>query len=173
MGTEIERKFLVNGTAWRGDVASSALLRQGYLANTGKASVRVRITGQGVCEDGTCDVTEAWLSVKSMTPGLMRQEYEYRIPVEEAESLLALCEGPLLEKWRHFVPAGDHRFEVDEFLGDNAGLVVAEVELDHPDETFPRPAWLGLEVTSHERYYNFRLATYPYRDWTLPERNPG
>ena len=173
MGTEIERKFLVNGAAWRDKVESSALLRQGYLANTGQASVRVRITGQGVGEGGACDVTEACLSVKSMTPGLVRQEYEYRIPVEEAESLLALCEGPLLEKWRHLVPMDDHLFEIDEFLGDNAGLLVAEVELDHPDETFPRPDWLGLEVTPHERYYNFRLATYPYRDWTALERNPG
>lgn len=199
MGTEIERKFLVRGGAWRRQVESSALLRQGYLANTDRASIRVRITGQGIREDTggdaraasvpgeaafLCDVTEAWLSVKSMTPGLVRQEYEYRIPVDEAESLLRLCTGPLLEKWRHFVPvaragepsatrAAPHLFEIDEFLGDNAGLIVAELELDHPDEPFPRPDWLGPEVTPHERYYNFRLATYPYRNWTALERNPG
>jgi adenylate cyclase len=180
MGTEIERKFLVANAGWREGVRSAAWFRQGYLANTSRASVRVRVAAEGWREDSsgavTSDLTEAWLSVKSMTPGLVRQEFEYRVPVDEAESLLALCEGPLLEKVRHFVPvsgpAGEHLFEIDEFLGANAGLVVAEVELDHPDEPFPQPHWLGCEVTRHERYYNFRLATYPYGEWTDLERNP-
>ena len=168
MGTEIERKFLLNGEGWRAAVQSTACFRQGYLANTAKASVRVRLS-----EHPGGDLSEAWVSVKSMTPGLVRQEFEYRVPAEDAAALLALCEGPLLEKHRHFVVLGEHTFEIDEFLGDNAGLVVAELELDHPDEAFPRPDWLGQEVTAHTRYYNFRLAAYPYREWTAEERNPG
>ncbi len=167
MGTEIERKFLLGDASWRALVQTTERFQQGYLANTSLASVRVRIAEQLGGE-----VTEAWLSVKSMTPSLVRQEFEYRIPVEEATALLALCEGPLLDKMRHFVPVGQHLFEIDEFAGDNAGLIVAEVELEAPEETFPRPAWLAQEVTHLERYYNFRLARYPYNAWTLAERSP-
>lgn len=168
MATEIERKFLLAGEGWRAAATGSARFRQGYLANTAHASVRVRIS-----EHPGGDVTEAWMSVKSMTRALARQEFEYRIPVDEAEALLALCEGPVLDKVRHLVPADAHLFEIDEFFGDNAGLVVAEVELDHEDEAFPRPDWLGAEVTHLERYYNFNLARRPYLAWTAQERSAG
>lgn len=160
MGVEIERTFLVAHDAWRSAATSRETLSQGYLANTSKSSVRIRRAGDA-----------AWLSVKSMTRGLVRQEYEYPVPLEDAERMLdALCEGPLVEKVRHLVTVGGHVWEIDEFLGDNAGLVVAELELDAPDEPFERPSWLGPEVTHEERYYNFRLAERPYRDWSAAER---
>jgi adenylate cyclase len=160
MGVEIERKFLVGSDAWRGAVASSTRLRQGYLANTARASVRVRRAGDS-----------AWLSVKSMTAALTREEYEYAIPAADAEAMLdRLCEGPQIDKVRHLVTVGGHQWEIDEFLGDNAGLVVAELELDAEDEPFVRPGWLGAEVTHEARYYNFRLAEHPYARWTDAER---
>ncbi len=163
MGVEIERKFLVTGEAWRAAAASREVLRQGYLANTGRASVRVRRAGDA-----------AWLSVKSMTRAIVRDEYEYPIPMADADAMLdRLCDGPRVEKVRHLVTVGAHAWEVDEFLGDNAGLVVAELELDDADEPFERPAWLGAEVTHLERYYNFNLATRPYSQWPAHERGCG
>jgi adenylate cyclase len=160
MGVEIERKFLVADDTWRAAASACEVLRQGYLANTSKSSVRIRRAGD-----------TAWLSVKSMTRGLVRQEYEYPVPLEDAERMLdELCDGPLLEKVRHLVTVGGHVWEIDEFRGDNAGLVVAELELDAPDEAFERPAWLGAEVTHEERYYNFRLVSHPYRLWSAAER---
>lgn len=155
MSLEIERKFLVRDERWRGQVAESGHLRQAYLANTAACSVRVRVAG-----------AEAWLSVKGMQPGRVRDEFEYAIPGQDAEDMLAtFAGGPWVEKIRHRVPIGRHEFEVDEFLGANEGLVIAEIELDAPDEEFPRPPWLGDEVTECERYYNFRLADAPFRDW--------
>lgn len=162
MGVEIERKFLVHGDAWRAATARRERLRQGYLANTPRASVRVRIAGEG-----------AWLSVKSMTRELVRLEYEYAIPVAEADQMLdRLCDPPLVEKVRHVVPHAGHEWEVDEFLGANAGLIVAELELDAPDEAYARPDWLGEEVTHESRYYNFNLVTHPYAAWSAAERGP-
>lgn len=155
MAIEIERKFRVIDDAWRGAVGSSTLLRQGYLANTTRASIRVRVAGE-----------TAVLSVKAMTPGRSREEFEAEIAVEDAREMLAhLCEGPPIEKWRHIVVHAGDRWEIDEFLGDNAGLVIAELELDSEDQDFARPAWLGDEVTDDERYYNFRLSRHPYRLW--------
>lgn len=160
MGVEIERKFLVAGEEWRRAASRSVRLTQGYLANTRLSSVRVRRSGE-----------HAWLGVKSMTKEIVRLEFEYAIPPGDAQALLErLCEGPLVDKVRHYVRVGAHEWEVDEFLGDNAGLVVAELELDAPDESFTRPAWLGGEVTHLERYYNFKLATRPYRAWSAAER---
>jgi adenylate cyclase len=160
MGVEIERKFLVIGDAWRRAAHRSVRLTQGYLANTRRSSVRVRRAG-----------AEAWLSVKSMTTELVRLEYEYAIPAADAERMLdSLCEGPLVDKVRHYVRLGAHEWEIDEFLGENAGLVVAELELDAPDEAYERPAWLGAEVTHVARYYNFNLAAHPYCRWSEAER---
>lgn len=160
MGVEIERKFLVSGEAWRAAASSRQLLRQGYLANTARASVRVRRAGDA-----------AWLSVKSMSRAIVRDEYEYPIPAADADAMLdRLCDGPRVDKVRHLVTVAGHDWEVDEFLGDNAGLVVAELELDDVDEPFERPAWLGDEVTHLERYYNFNLATRPYAQWSAGER---
>ena len=155
MNLEIERKFLVRSGDWRSQAVASTALRQGYLANTEAGSVRVRIAGDA-----------AWLSIKAMKPGRVRQEFEYAIPPADAVELLkGFVEGPLIEKIRHRVPVVNHVFEVDEFQGLNLGLVVAEVELDDPDAEFPRPRWLGDEVTDDPRYYNFRLAHEPFRDW--------
>jgi adenylate cyclase len=160
MNLEIERKFLVRNDGWRAESAGAAAIRQGYLANTRASSVRVRIAGE-----------TAWLSVKAMRPAAAREEFEYAIPIEDADLLLAgFVEGPLIEKTRHRVPAGRHEYEVDEFLGANAGLVIAELELDDPDEAFARPGWLGDEVTDDPRYYNFRLAREPFRDWPAAHR---
>lgn len=160
MGVEIERKFLVRHDGWRPAVVSSVDIVQGYLANTARSSVRLRVAGEA-----------ATLSVKGMTPGVRRDEFEYPLPLEDARHMLAtLCEGPLLEKRRHVVAAGAHRFEIDEFKGPNAGLVVAELELARPDEPFARPAWLGEEVTDHARYYNFRLASEPFAGWPAGDR---
>jgi adenylate cyclase len=155
MAIEIERKFRVANDGWRGQIQSSTLLRQGYLANTARASVRVRLAGD-----------EGWLSVKAMTPGRARAEYEASIAVRDAGEMLdRLCEGPLVEKWRHIVIHDGNEWEIDEFLGDNAGLVIAELELDSEHEQFASPPWLGDEVTHDERYYNFRLSQQPWRRW--------
>ena len=155
MAIEIERKFRVLNDRWRAAVHSSTLLRQGYLANTARASVRVRVAGE-----------TGWLSVKAMTPGRARAEYEVPIPASDAHEMLdRLCEGPLIEKWRHIVIYDGNEWEIDEFLGENAGLVIAELELDSEHEQFASPPWLGDEVTHDERYYNFRLSQQPWRRW--------
>ncbi len=155
MALEIERKFLVADARWRSLVRRCELLRQGYLANTARCSVRVRLAGD-----------RGWLSVKAMTPGIARAEYEAPVPAADAAAMLhGLCEGPLIEKWRHYAVYENREWEIDEFLGENAGLVIAELELEAADERFARPPWLGAEVTDDVRYYNFRLATQPWRRW--------
>lgn len=155
MGIEIERKFRLADERWRACVRDKTLLRQGYIANTRRASVRVRLAGDA-----------GWLSVKAMTPGLSRAEYEAAIPAAAANEMLdRLCEGPLIEKWRHIVDYQGSEWEIDEFLGENAGLVIAELELESEQQQFARPPWLGVEVTHDERYYNFRLSERPFRRW--------
>lgn len=160
MALEIERKFLLRSDAWRQHVAKRTLLRQGYLGASSRSSIRARIAGD-----------RAWLNLKSKRSGLSRLEYEYEIPVSEAnEMLIGLCEGPLIEKYRHELPLGNHLWEIDEFLGDNAGLIVAEIELDDENEMFERPEWVGDEVTHEARFYNFNLATRPFKSWSIDER---
>ena len=161
MPVEIERKFLVEGEAWRGEVSQSERMAQGYLAGppASRCSVRVRVVG---------DV--AHLNVKSATLGVERDEYEYGIPLADAQRMLATLCGQRVEKMRHHVRIDGALFEVDEFLGDNAGLVVAEIELSHADAPFPRPDWLGPEVSALARYYNVNLATHPYSRWSADER---
>ena len=155
MATEIERKFLVKDDSWRQSVSKEAFYRQGYLANSGSASVRVRVA------DG-----KANLNIKSMTLGVSRHEYEYSIPIEDGEHMLdELCVGPKIEKTRYFVEHEGHTWEVDVFIGDNEGLVVAEIELNSEDEAFAKPAWAGEEVSHEERYYNVCLVKHPYKDW--------
>ena len=155
MAVEIERKFRVSGDAWRAQARSRRLLRQGYLANTARASVRVRL-----------DDDEGWLSVKSMRGGMTRDEYEVQIARTDAQEMLErLCEGFAIEKWRHLVDYAGHTWEVDEFLAENAGLVIAELELPAEDTPFERPPWLGAEITDEERFYNVRLSQKPFRHW--------
>jgi CYTH domain-containing protein len=152
VGIEIERKFLVTGDAWR--TGSGTRICQGYLNRDLQRTVRVRIAGD-----------QAYLTVKGATQGNTRAEFEYAIPVEDAEQMLALCDGPIIEKIRHTIAQGEHVWEVDEFLGQNAGLVVAEIELASEAETFFKPPWVGREVSDDTRYFNSQLATNPYCNW--------
>lgn len=167
MGIEIERKFLVVGDAWRAQAARRQRMAQGYVNDAAslqsgaqKASVRVRIAGE-----------QAALNLKSRELGASRQEFEYAIPLADAEALLALCVGGTIDKTRHYVTVGTHLWEVDEFQGENTGLVVAEIELGAVDEAFEKPAWLGAEVTEHARYYNLALSARPYAQWTDEEKH--
>lgn len=155
MALEIERKFLLRNDGWRAHAHSARRMRQGYLSGEGgRASMRVRI-----------DDREARLNIKAAVVGSARAEYDYPIPRADAEEILdTLCVG-VVDKTRHLVDFAGHRWEVDEFEGANAGLVVAEIELDAVDEAFTAPDWLGEEVTEQRRYYNHALAMHPYREW--------
>jgi adenylate cyclase len=157
MGIEIERKFLPAGDGWRG-LGQPTLMRQGYLVADPVRTVRVRIEGE-----------RAVITIKSKSTGASRGEWEYEIPVPDAAELLGrLCEQPLVEKVRHRIEHAGHTWEVDEFQGENAGLVVAEIELDSEDEAFERPDWIGQEVTGDPRYYNSSLIRLPYAKWKDP-----
>lgn len=153
MGLEIERKFLVTSEAWR--VGSPTLMVQGYLNRAAQSTVRVRIAGQ-----------QAMLTVKGKTRGISRAEYEYEIPLADAQDMLKLCEGPLIEKKRWLFEHGEMTWEIDEFLGLNAGLVVAEIELDHEHQTLALPEWVGKEVSDDNRYFNSSLSKMPFAEWT-------
>ena len=159
MATEIERKFLVRGDGWR----QPRFLRisQGYLSRDKNRTVRVRIS-----ED------RAYLTIKGAVQGIARPEFEYEIPRVDAEQLLRLCDGPIIEKHRHLVVHAGKTWEVDEFFGDNAGLVVAELELLREDERFDTPEWLDLEVTKDARYLNSSLSVRPYRTWSQTDDEP-
>jgi adenylate cyclase len=166
MGIEIERKFTVVGDAWRAQAERAVRMAQGYLndhaavaSGAQQASVRVRIAGDA-----------AFLNLKSREAGPSRQEFDYPIPVADAEALLRLCVGGLIDKTRHYVRHAGWLWEVDEFAGANAGLLVAEIELPAADAAFERPAWAGVEVTDHVRYYNLALAARPYREWHDEEK---
>ncbi|GAA0752469.1 CYTH domain-containing protein [Ideonella azotifigens] len=152
MAIEIERKFLVVGEGWRQPDAMH--LSQGYLNRDPARTVRVRIAGE-----------EAFLTIKGRSEGLSRAEFEYPLPLADAQALLALCDGPLVEKHRHRVMVDGLLWEVDEFHGANAGLVVAELELQSEDQPFTRPAWLGEEVSDDARYFNSQLASRPFNTW--------
>lgn len=154
MATEIERKFLVRGEGWR--QAAPLEIRQGYLNRDKQRTVRIRISGG-----------RGYLTVKGVAEGLARPEFEYEIPLRDAEQMLSLCEGPLLEKRRHVLTHAGMTWEVDEFLGENAGLIVAEIELDSEQQRFERPDWLHTEVTDDARYLNSNLSVQPYSRWSV------
>ncbi len=155
MGLEIERKFLLTDDSWREQVQRSIEIRQGYLAKDAQRAIRVRIFDD-----------RAHLNIKSTDDGIHRHEFEYEIPLADAEALfLHVVQGPVIEKIRHEIRLGSHLWEVDEFFGENAPLIVAEIELGHADEPFEHPAWLGKEVSTDRRYYNSNLATKPYSQW--------
>jgi adenylate cyclase len=166
MGIEIERKFLLRDDTWRAGVARTLHLRQGYVIDAAaltsglaRASVRVRVQD-----------AHAWLNIKAARSGIARDEYDYAIPRTDAEHMLeTLCNG-LVEKQRHVVPVAGVHFEIDEFLGSNAGLIVAELELPAADAPFPRPPWLGREVSEYLRYFNVNLIAHPYCAWSAAER---
>lgn len=154
MAEEIERKFLVNGDAWR-ETATGTSYRQGFLSTEPERTVRVRVAG-----------SRGSITVKGKTIGARREEFEYEIPLSDAERILdTLCKRPLIEKVRYRLSVGAHIWEVDVFEGDNAGLVVAEVELGSEAEAFDKPHWAGAEVTDDPRYFNSNLVAKPYRDW--------
>lgn len=160
MATEIERKFLVLGTTWRDDSddnGAGVVIWQGYLNRDKYRTVRVRVAGE-----------RAFLTIKGATQGATRAEFEYEIPLADATQLRALCDGPIIEKIRYRIPHEGFIWEVDEFLGDNHGLIVAEIELASESQTFAKPRWIGQEVTEDARYYNSNLAVTPYQFWRNP-----
>jgi adenylate cyclase len=154
MGVEIERKFLASGDGWR-QLGEPVLLRQGYLSSHPERVVRVRIEGG-----------RALMTIKSKAAGISRGEWEYDLPMADAiEFLDRLCEQPIIEKYRRRIPFGGFVWEVDEFLGVNAGLVVAEIELPAEDAAFDKPDWIGADVSDDVRYLNSNLIKHPYSAW--------
>ncbi len=153
MGVEIERKFLVRGDAWKAG-GLGVDCRQGYLSSAVERVVRVRTMG-----------SRATLTIKGESVGAVRQEFEYDIPIEDALSLLELCDKPLIEKTRYIIGHGGLVWEVDEFHGVNAGLIIAECELESEDQPVALPDWVVEEVTGDLRYYNSNLAAKPYSNW--------
>jgi len=153
---EIERKFLVKSDDFKSQAFAQNNIAQGYLSSVPERTVRVRIKGH-----------KGFITIKgiSNSAGMSRFEWENEIPLDEAQELLKLCEKGKIEKTRYEIKSGDHVFEVDEFYGENEGLIMAEIELNSEDETFEKPDWLGEEVTSDERYYNAYLSKNPYKDW--------
>lgn len=157
MPVEIERKFLVAGDGWRG-LAPGSHYRQGYLSTVAARTVRVRVVGD-----------TGYLTIKGKTVNASRLEYEYRIPVEDAHAMLdGLCEQPLIEKTRYRIEHSGLVWEVDEFAGENAGLLLAEVELNSEDQVISLPDWVGKEVTGEPRYYNANLIANPFSRWAAP-----
>lgn len=155
MAIEIEHKFLLANDNWRQHIQKSIKYKQGYLSSQPTSSIRIRITDK-----------QAWLNIKSATIGTERLEFEYEIPLPDAEEIIAtLCSKPLIEKIRHFVLNDHNIWEIDEFEGDNQGLIVAEVELPEVGQIFAKPDWLGEEVTHDLRYYNNNLVAHPYNKW--------
>lgn len=155
MAVEIEHKFLLANDSWRKQVQKSVNYKQGYLSSQPTNSIRVRIADD-----------QAWLNIKSATIGTQRLEFEYPIPLTDAEEILMLlCRKPLVEKIRHFVPDGGLLWEIDEFKGDNAGLIIAEIELDELGLSFAIPQWISTEVTQDLRYYNNNLVDNPFKNW--------
>lgn len=152
MAIEIERKFLVVGDAWRN--ATPVYFCQGYLNRNKERTVRVRVAGE-----------LGYLTIKGATSGASRAEFEYDIPLADAKQMLALCDGPLIEKYRRKISYEGMLWEVDEFLGDNQGLVVAEIELESEEQQFAKPNWIGEEVTQDARYYNSNLSASPFNTW--------
>ncbi len=154
MATEIERKFLVKNDRWR-ELATGTVYRQGYISTQKGITVRVRLVGN-----------EGYLTIKSLTQGVSRVEYEYAIPAEDAQEMLdKLCDRPLIEKTRYKIELGSLVWEVDEFAGENQGLIIAEVELTDENQIIDLPDWMGEEVSDDPRYYNVNLVQHPFSQW--------
>lgn len=155
MAKEIERKFLVENDEYKNEAVTKRLIRQGFLSSKKEAVVRIRVTDQN-----------AFITVKGPSTGSTRAEFEYIIPQDDAlEMLEHLCEKPLIEKYRYIIKYEGSTWEVDEFMGENEGLVLAEIELTGENQDFTRPGWLGKEVTADQRYYNSNLIKNPWKDW--------
>ena len=154
MAKEIERKFLVRGDDYKAGI-TPVFIRQGFVSTNKDSVVRVRIYGN-----------TGFLALKGSGSGISRTEYEYEIPVEDAQKLLEeFCKGSIIEKFRNVVEYESHTWEVDEFMGENSGLIIAEIELTHENEEFTKPPWVGDEVTGDPRYYNVNLLNKPFAEW--------
>ncbi len=151
MGIEIERKFLLKNEDWRSEVASRTIIKQGYLNSDKERTVRIRVRNE-----------KGYLTIKGESKNATRQEFEYEIPISDAESMLLLCKKPIIEKTRHLVLVDDKTWEIDDFAGENKGLILAEIELETEEEKFRIPSWVGEEVTQDSRYFNSNLITHPY-----------
>ncbi len=156
MAQEIERKFLVKNDSYKSQATKATRITQGYISSVPERTVRVRIKGD-----------KGFITIKGIgnESGASRFEWEKEIPVEEVKDLLKICEPGIIDKTRYLVPVGNHTFEVDEFYGDNEGLVIAEVELKDENEEFEKPDWLGEEVTGDVKYFNSMLMKNPYKNW--------
>ena len=161
MATEIERKFLVKGNRWR-SLGAGEYYKQGYIPTQDQTTVRIRIVGD-----------RGYLTLKGKNQGIVRAEFEYPIPLDDAEKMLAtLCRPPFIEKIRYRIPQGDLIWEVDEFSGENRGLILAEVELQTEHQAIALPPWIGQEVTGDPRYYNSNLVNHPYQSWSRDSDTP-
>ncbi len=156
MGLEIEYKFTIKDESWRTVAQNPRKLRQAYLAREGKSAIRVRIY----------DDISAKITIKAAVSGPVRQEFEYDIPVADAEKLMQLSSGYAIEKTRYTIAQGDLTWEIDEFFGENEGLIIAEIELQDVNQKFDKPSWLGDDVTDQKRYYNSNLTALPFARWT-------
>ena len=156
MAQEIERKFLIKNDAFKAESVNKTKITQGFLSTVPERTVRIRINGD-----------KGFLTVKGIgnKSGASRYEFEKEISVDDAQDLMAICEPGVIEKTRYNVKSGEHTFEIDEFYGDNDGLIIAEVELSSEDEVFEKPEWLGVEVTGEVKYYNAMLMKNPYNKW--------
>ncbi|NLG89604.1 MAG: CYTH domain-containing protein [Clostridiaceae bacterium] len=154
MAKEIERRFLVKNTSFR-EKSTGILYRQGYLSTDPKAVVRVRTAGN-----------KAFISIKGARSGISRSEFEYEIPFEDADEIMRdLCKKPIIKKYRYMINYKGYTWEIDEFLDENEGLIIAEVELEYEEEPFPKPDFIGEEVTHDSRYLNSNLVNHPYKTW--------
>ncbi|TYA52144.1 CYTH domain-containing protein [Formosa maritima] len=153
---EIERKFLVKNETFKNEVFKKTTIKQGFLNSNKKRTVRVRLTDE-----------QGFITVKGISSkdGLSRFEWEKEISKNEAEALFNLCEKGMIEKTRYLIKVENHTFEVDEFYGENEGLIIAEIELNHATELFAKPIWLGEEVTGNIKYYNSQLSKHPFKTW--------
>jgi len=154
MPLEIERKFLLNGDDWKANISKKVIIKQGYLNSQKERTVRVRTYDE-----------KGFLTIKAKSENFTRKEFEYEIPIVEANELLELCEKPIIEKIRHMVIEDGNTWEIDVFEGDNKGLVVAEIELQSENQKFSIPTWLGVEVSSDSRYFNSSLIKNPFIKW--------
>ena len=156
MGIEIERKFLVKNDEYKGEAFKAVRITQGFLSSQPERIVRIRVKGN-----------KGYITIKGISneTGISRYEWEKAIPIGEARELLCLCEPGMIDKTRYLVKVGEHTFEVDEFHGDNEGLVIAELELPSEEATIERPKWLGEEVTGQACYFNAMLSKHPFKDW--------
>jgi len=154
MGNEIERKFLLKNNDWKNFVVNGSIIKQGYLYSSKESTTRVRIYGN-----------KAYLTIKGQTKGVSRVEFEYEIPLTEANEIFNLCQNPLIEKTRYIIEQGNLKWEIDVFEGENKGLVIAEIELESESQYFYKPEWLGMEVSHENKYYNSFLVENPFKNW--------